>query len=391
MHILVVNDGFPYPLTSGRIRQYHMLGGLARRHRVTLVAAVPMDHPAEHADALAGRVHRIVTVPSLRLSRGVLRKATGRLLPRSTRDIERAIARIDGDERIDRVLNARLPVRFSEVLPGVPVVTDLCDAVPDGLRDRLRVAAPLDLPLLVAKHRDSLRSEAQMINEADEIVFASTRDEAVVARRRALPHVTIVPNGVDAAYWKRREPMLGIGTVVFAGAMPYAPNEDAALYLLADVMPRVREHRPDTRLVIAGRDPGPRLLAAAALDERVEVTGYVEDLRPQLERAAVVVAPLRFATGIQNKILEAMAMAIPVVTTPVGEAGLLIPGELAPPISVAADAVGLAAAIVGKLDAAKRDPRPDAVARGWVMERFRWDTAIDHIERLLDRARSRRG
>jgi len=165
--------------------------------------------------------------------------------------------------------------------------------------------------------------------------------------------------------------------------MPYGPNEDAAIHLVETIMPIVRRSRPAARLLIVGRDPRRRLIAAVRGQPNVELTGYVDDMRAQLERASVVVAALRYATGIQNKILEAMAMAVPVVTTPVAEAGLLSSGDARPPLAVALDPERIAALTVRRLDAAERGEGPDLAARAWVAERFRWDALGSQLDEIL--------
>ena len=384
MHVLVVTDGFPFPLTSGRLRQFHFLTQLARQHRITLVSAVPPNQPSEHADALAGDVERIVTVHTRRLSRGVRAKTWSRIHPEGTGRISERIAALHAEDPFDVVFNARLPIAFRRLLPGLPVVSDISDAVSDGLVERMQFAATWEAPILLAKHLDARRDEDRITAGSDHLLFASARDRAILtARRPSMPPSTVVPNGVDLDYWQRRTPTLGRDTVVFAGAMPYAPNEDAAIHLIRTIMPIVRRSRPDVRLVIVGRDPRPRLVAAAAGEPNVELTGYVEDMRDQLERASVVVAALRFATGIQNKILEAMAMAVPVVTTPVAEAGLLIPGDVPPPLAVASDPGDLAALIVRRLEAADHGAPPDLDARAWVGERFRWDAVGATVDEIL--------
>ena len=163
-----------------------------------------------------------------------------------------------------------------------------------------------------------------MAAESDHLLFASGRDRALLAaRRESMPPTTILPNGVDVDFWQRRPgawsryrrvrrrdalwPQRG------CGHLPH-PDDHADRAPLATRCPAT----------IVGRDPRRRLIAAARGQPNVELTGFVTDMRDHLERASVVVAALRYATGIQNKILEAMAMAVPVVTTPVAEAGLSV-------------------------------------------------------------------
>jgi glycosyltransferase involved in cell wall biosynthesis len=348
------------------------------------VATVPPHHLAQHTTALTDAVERIELVPTPPPNATILAKARGRLQRPGTKTLEQRIVAMHQQEPFDVVLSARLALPFQMMMPGVPVVADLCDAVPNRPLARIRASSPVDALVAVVIHRDALHSEDRMIREADHVILASVRDRAQLASRGGpLPPISIVPNGVDGDRWSRRRPLLGRDVVMFGGAMPYAPNEDAAMFLLDEIMPIVWGSRPATRLLIVGRDPQPRLIAAVRGRPNVELTGFVEDMRDHLERASVVAATLRIGTGIQNKILEAMAMGVPVVTTPVGEAGLRVPGDLPPPLSVAADAAGLADLILAHLEAVDRDPSPDTRGREWVRQHFRWDDMVERMDRVL--------
>jgi glycosyltransferase involved in cell wall biosynthesis len=131
----------------------------------------------------------------------------------------------------------------------------------------------------------------------------------------------VLPNGVDLQYFSPLDMPRDLATVIFTGKMSYHANLAAALDLATQVMPRIWAEIPDARLVLAGKDPTPELTKLAA-DPRITVTGTVPDLRPYLARATVAVSPIRYGAGIQNKVLEAMAMATPVVSTPQATAAL---------------------------------------------------------------------
>jgi glycosyltransferase involved in cell wall biosynthesis len=155
---------------------------------------------------------------------------------------------------------------------------------------------------------------------------------ALRGRVRVTPFGVELPPPADPA---SEEP----GEVLFVGNMTHHPNVDAALWLGREVMPLLRAGHPGVRLTIAGTAPPPEVLALAAPD--VAVPGWVRDLRPLLERARVVVAPIRVGGGMRMKVLESMAFGKAVVTTPRGAEGLDVAGERAP-LAVAADAEALA-------------------------------------------------
>ena len=179
------------------------------------------------------------------------------------------------------------------------------------------------------------RIEARIVRRAAHVMFASERDRLLIMGAATTPEASIVPNGVDLAFWRRTALTLGRDRIVFTGAMHYPPNVDAALVLANQVLPLVRRRLPEVSLDIVGRDPAPALLAIADRPG-VRVTGYVPDVRPYLDGASVFAAPLRFGAGIQNKLLEALAMEVPVVASTLAIDGLRV-GREAPPAAVADD------------------------------------------------------
>jgi glycosyltransferase involved in cell wall biosynthesis len=173
---------------------------------------------------------------------------------------------------------------------------------------------------------------------------------------------------------------------VFTGAMDYWPNIDAVSWFATEMLPRLRERHPDLRFHIVGRSPSPAVRALAS--DAVHVSGTVPDVRPYLQHAAVVVAPLRLARGIQNKVLEAMAMARPVVAAaPCVEAITAEPGQH---LLSAADG----AAFVSAIEALLANPaQADAIGRAGreqVLAAYGWDARLRVLDQHLEAALGRR-
>jgi glycosyltransferase involved in cell wall biosynthesis len=272
------------------------------------------------------------------------------------------------------------------VIGATPLVVDLCDATSARLATNLIYASAPRRALLRYQMGLARTNERRLIARSEHLLFASARDRDEVLEGAPTPGATVLPNGVDHEYWRRTTDALG-DEVVFSGAMHYAPNDDAARFLIGEVMPHVWKEAPETRVRVAGREPTERLLALAADDPRVTITGFVEDVRPHLEHGAVYAAPLRFASGIQNKLLEAMAMEIPVITSPVAAAGLRDDIVEPPILVVENDPPRFAREILAALARARSDPRPDEGARRFVVERFRWDRAVQILEEVLEGVR----
>jgi glycosyltransferase involved in cell wall biosynthesis len=231
---------------------------------------------------------------------------------------------------------------IAESLLGAPMVVDWCDTDSIRMRLALRHTGLLEWPLRFLRYQQMRRVEERVFRKLRHVTFISRRDrDAAVGVARS---GTIIPNGCDLGYWRRRGGERG-KRIVFTGVLDYAPNADAAHYLLSSIVPLVRREIPDLEVVIAGRNPSSDLQDLARKTAGVNVTGSVPDLRPYLESAAVFVAPLRFASGMQNKILEAMAMELPVVTTSVAAAGFSVDGDEEPPLLLGDHAHELAAHI----------------------------------------------
>lgn len=397
--VLYVTNGFPFPLTSGYLRHYHLIGQLAALgYRVTLLAIVGADHRPEHAAAMADRTVAVETFASADRARGRRQRLLRRVRrvlpvgggdPAAARLAERAAA-ICAAGAIDAVVfSGKRTDRALASLGELPVVVDMCDATSLRLDRELAVAGRTRRLALLVQRWQIRRTEARLLRRADRSLFASERDREALLPGPPDPHAAIVPNGVDLAYWRRDEGGLGRGELVFTGAMGYGPNVDAAVRLARAVLPRVRAVLPDTHLTIVGRDPAPAVSALAALPG-VTVTGSVPDVRPYLAAAAVFVAPLRFGAGIQNKLLEAMAMGVPSVVSALAADGLRTPDGAVPPVQVADDDESMAVAVVAGLRRVAADPTPDREARAYVERHFSWERSGRDLAGLIEDARADR-
>ena len=134
--------------------------------------------------------------------------------------------------------------------------------------------------------------------------------------------ISVIPNGVDLEYFRPLQLERQRFNLVFSGKMSYHANVATALYLYHQIMPLIWQHRPEATLTIVGSKP-PKTIQALGNDPRVEVTGYVEDMRPYVGRAEVMLSPMVYSVGIQNKVLEAMALGTPVVAAAQAAAALL--------------------------------------------------------------------
>ncbi len=405
--LLFLAHRIPYPPNKGdKLRSHHLLRALAGRYRVHVGTFA--DDPADlaHAEALAELAGGETLV--LPLDR---RRAQARALAALPSGLPLGVAWYR-DRRLQRWvegLAARRRLGAAVAFSGVMAqyllrgparalrrVVDFVDVDSEKWRQYARAQLP-PMSWVYALEARRLRAfEAAAARQVEASVLVS-EPEAALFRRRApgARQVAVVPNGVDAAYFdpapERPNPYpLGVLPVVFTGAMDYWANADAVEWFARKVWPLVRERRPEARFFIVGARPAPEVQELARVPG-VFVVGAVPDVRPYLAHAEVAVAPLRIARGIQNKVLEAMAMGLPTVATPQAAKGLsALPGE---ELVVARGAEAFAAAVAGLLGQPNEALRQ--AARRRVLRDYRWDRNLEGFLRLLDpepggQARSRR-
>ena len=231
--------------------------------------------------------------------------------------------------------------------------------------------------------------EKQTAARADVSLFVSEAEAELFRARAQLPsaRVEALQNGVDLGFYDPRgafPPLApderGAGPlIVFTGQMDYRPNVEAVTGFAREVMPLVRQARPDARFAIVGRNPTQTVRGLAA--DRILVTGAVEDVRSWLAAADLVVAPLRIARGIQNKVLEAMAMAKPVVASPAAFEGInAVPGR---DLIVAETPDAQASAVVQLLSYSNRAAEIGLAARQRMQSAYSWDAKLAPLARII--------
>lgn len=394
MRILYVTADLPWPLTSGYLRHYHFIRALSARHDVSLLSLRAPEHGPEDIEALAAYTEAIVTRPSARGRRSLPAKIRDRIQVLAAGGDAAAVRLGEAGAELAMkrpfdvlLLSGKRTMPVLKALPEIPLVADLCDATSSRVRRQMRYAPRTELLRLGLEYIEVRGVERKLMARARHALFASARDRADLVRagsssedRRA--PASVVPNGVDLVVWQRSEPAIGRDEVVLTGAMDYPPNVDAAIHLVEEVMPRVWAAWPTAHVSIVGRDPI-RTVRVLADRPRVTVTGFVDDVRPYLERASVFAAPIRFGAGIQNKVLEALAMEVPVVATSLAAEGLRTEDGASPPVDVARGAGEAAERIVLRLRAAATGVEADPALRRYVAEHFDWGRNAERLERIL--------
>lgn len=394
MKVLFLTHRLPFaPNRGDRIRAYHILRHLSRFASVDLLSLV---HDSAEAAQVGGlpvkRVTVVRTTPWRNRVRAALMLPTSRPLTHTLLDspgLDTALGELVQASKPDVVLAfcsgvARLAQ--SDHLKNIPLVLDMVDVDSAKWRALSKTTAP---PLGWVYGREArclARFEADIVAQARTTLVVNERERDTLVQIAPRADIRIVPNGIDFELFRPAHPPAPEPRVVFCGVLNYGPNEEAALRLVQGIWPKVRAERPDARLLIVGAHPTARLRQAAQGDPSIEVTGAVPDVRPYLWSAAVSIAPLITARGLQNKVLEALAAGLPVVTTTAVAEGL--PDSAMPGCIVADDPQEAASAVVSLLQRSPTERR--AFARRADLSELGWSRQLAGLMPVLTAAARRK-
>jgi glycosyltransferase involved in cell wall biosynthesis len=215
-----------------------------------------------------------------------------------------------------------------------------------------------------------IRAEQNYLKLADHVLAVSENDRDEFVSFLDPTRLTVIPTGVDTEFFQPSPEEEAPDSIVFTGSMDWLPNEDAMVYFIEQILPLIRNELPQASLKVVGRKPSRRLQELAARKPGVELTGWVEDVRPHVARGAVCVVPLRIGGGTRLKIFEAMAMGKAVVSTSIGAEGL--PVQHSQDILLADDPAEFAHSVVSLLRNSSERKRLGVAARKLVEENYGW-------------------
>ncbi|HXI88221.1 MAG TPA: TIGR03087 family PEP-CTERM/XrtA system glycosyltransferase, partial [Parvularculaceae bacterium] len=330
--ILFIAHRIPYPPDKGdKIRSWRILKRLTERFRVHLAAFV--DDPADFAHeaflkSLCESVHLVRLNKMAAKARAGAALLTGEPLSLAYYRDPRMVRHIDETRRrglaAEIAFSSSVAPYLEPAIEGRPRLVDLCDADSEKWRAYALKERGLSRWVYEREARRLSAAEAQILNSADAAFAASAVEAATLNARPGVSRAALVlANGVDTDYFAPDAtfPLRPRADAVFIGAMDYKANVDAVLWFAREVWPLVRAKAPEATFAVIGPNPAPSIQALGGRSG-IAVEGKVEDVRPYLKGARVVVAPLRIARGVQNKVLEAMAMARPIVATSAANAGV---------------------------------------------------------------------
>ncbi len=394
-HTVIISNRLPYPLTDGwKVRTFHIVRAIAQRGSTSLL--VFHDGPEDEltaAEAALGSGIRIIAHPPPRgytianLIRGLVTRIPVHVWNQESEAMRRTLVRLGAELEFDLcVFVTTFMFRFLRDLPrGCRTVVDThnVDSITfDRYARAMRNPVKRTYAAITARR---LRQFEDRVYEAVDLTWVCSDNEHEEIRRR-VPQATVdvVPNGVDTQRFAPDDATPPSGSrLLFFGKLDYFPNVDALEFLAAEVWPQVLANHPSAQLQIVGLDASPSVIALADRTPGFEWLGPVPDIRAALALADIVIVPLRVGGGTRLKVLEALAMAKPMVATTIGIEGIALQDgrDL-----LVADLPEEIAAAIGKL---LGDPE-DAHALGQrgretVMAKYDWRAVAAQAHRSLAR------
>ena len=388
-----MKSDFLHPTTrGGQIRTLEMLRCLHQRHEVHYVA---FREPGETEGLLRSSEYCTSAYPidfhlppksswrfRAQILQGLLDPLPGAVGRFRSAAMRETVRRLCSSEKFDCVVcDFLLPSINLPTMQGVVLFQHNVETM-IWLRRAQNARNILERAYLNLQARRMQRLEARVCRAAACVVAVSPVDAEMMRSRFGIAHVVDVPTGVNVEYFTPPvEAPAPDNDLIFVGSMDWAPNVDAVLYFVREILPVIRRKRPQCGLIIAGRDPVPEVQQLARQDPLIQVTGTVDDVRPFLWRSAVSIVPIRVGGGTRLKIYEAMAARVPMVSTHVGAEGLA--AEHPAEIRLANNPTDFAAQCLELLESPELRAATASAAWNLVYERFSWQKVTKQFEAIL--------
>jgi sugar transferase (PEP-CTERM/EpsH1 system associated) len=392
LRILFLTHRLPYaPNRGDRIRAYHLVRTLARRATLDVVSLVHDDAELAQVgavEALGAHVAAVRTSPFRGYAAAAVSLAGSRPLTHALLDapaMSRTLHRVVKTHPPDVVLafcSGMARFAFEQPLQGIPTVVDFVDIDSEKWAE-LAASSPWPKSWIYGRESRTLGAfEAEAATRAAHSLVITDREIDILRRIAPAAHAHVIYNGVSLDHLRPTAPPAVERRVVFCGVMNYEPNVDGVRWFAREVWPRVRVQMPDATFVVVGAQPPDAIRALANPDGGIEVTGTVDDVRPYLWGAAISVAPLQTARGLQNKVLEALAAGLPAVVTPQVMEGL--PAVARGGCALASSPEQFSATVIALLERSPAERR--ALAGVAKLEELSWDRQLAPVYDLLERS-----
>ncbi|MBL7927755.1 MAG: glycosyltransferase [Bacteroidia bacterium] len=384
MKILFITSRFPFPLEKGdKLRAFELIKNLSAHHQIILFAINETVVTDSQLAQLKPYCEKIYTEQISKFNSyfNLLKNILG-YLPFSVayflrKTVCQRIKAIATEEKPDHIF-CHL-IRMSEYVKdiNIPKTLDYMDTFSMGMERMLENESGLKKIAIAIEHKRLLRYESQIYNCFDKHIIISDQD------RSHIPHpdrdkIEVIPNGVDFDFFYPQQ--LGKKyDVLFAGNMNYPPNIESVLFLANEIWPLVLKQKPDAKLLIAGASP---TLAIKQLQSNsITVSGWVDDIRTSFAHSKIMIAPMLISIGLQNKILQAMAMKVPCIVSSL--ANNAVGAKHNQEVLIAATAAEYASCIISLLSDETQSQTIAENAYTFVKQNFNWQVQTQRLEQYM--------
>ncbi|MEX1002720.1 MAG: glycosyltransferase [Crocinitomicaceae bacterium] len=383
MKLFVLLSRFPYPLEKGdKLRAYHQIRLLSQQHEIHLCCLSDQKVTAEWRNELApycASIHVLKLRKILIYLNTFLQLFTDKPYQVGyfyqspvQRKINQLISTIHPDHIYCQLIRT---TEYVKNIHNIPKTLDYQDALSKGMFRRAEISR--------GSKKQLFRAEGKRLSEYENRIFDFFNHHTIISEqdRDFINHpskdrIEVIKNGIAESFFNYDMPSVKTHQIVFTGNMNYPPNIECAEFLVNEILPLLED---DVRILLSGASPHQRVLQLAS--KKVEVTGWVDDIRESYARAELFVAPLFIGTGLQNKLLEAMAMGIPSITTPLTNSALGASPDQE--LLIAENASQFAEQINRLLNNKKLYGQVQLNAKKFVRENFSWEKSVKQLAHLI--------
>jgi sugar transferase (PEP-CTERM/EpsH1 system associated) len=387
LKIFVILSRVPYPLEKGdKLRAFNQIKELSKNNEVFLFALNDIDIDKEAIPELKKYCASITTLKLTKLT--IILNLIRTLFDGKPFQVGYFYS-IKAQKKIDELIKQFQPdhiycqlirtAEYAKPYQSIPRTLDFMDVFSKGMERRRSTSAFYMKPILGIEYSRLLSYEYKIFDFFNNKTIISDQDKSLIPHPKK-EEIVVVPNGVDTSYFKPID-LKKEYELLFNGNMNYPPNIESVQYLVNKIMPLVWKELPNVRLLISGANPNHKVMELKS--DRVVISGWMNDIRENFAKSKILVAPMQISIGLQNKLLEAMAMKLPCVTSTLANNALgAKPGEQ---ILVADEPAQYANCILVLL---KDETKLNQIAEKgyqYVIDNFNWQPTTDILERLFKR------
>lgn len=390
MKIAILTSRFPYPLEKGdKLRMYYQIKELSRKHEIMLLSLTEQSVDTAHLEHMQQFCRQIHVFPvtkwriGIHLVRGFFLGFPLQVAYFYSPAIKNKISNIIQQLKPDHIYCQLIRMApYAQDLP-FPKTIDYMDTFSAGMQRRAKRSRGI-LKMIFRREALLLKHfEAAVFKKFDHHTIISEQDRDLL-NIPAKHDILIIPNGVDTDFFSPETDSEPTFQLAFVGNMGYHPNVMAVKYLVNKILPLVNKSTPDVKILIAGARPTSEVKNLQS--EQIEITGWIEDIRDAYDNARIFVAPIFLGSGQQNKILEAMSMGLPCITTPMVNNAIGAPVNKA--ILLADNPKTFASQILHLLVNPEEQQKIGRAARAFVEQNYSWQHSVSIFAKLFEKNRS---